>query len=100
MLMRYNRKQKTNTNSQRFDELNLQNKNNKTGHGTNVAKAVGNNLVLNGVLQIRRTKNIYLGNNHTLKRGTTMTRMNGVKEKYSSEIITIVEKFTYYFRLL
>ena len=42
-----------------------------------VAQAVGNNLVVYGVLQIRRTRKIYIGKNHTLKMCTTRTTMNG-----------------------
>ena len=46
-----------------------------------VAEAVGKYLVVYGVLQIRRNNN-NIGNNHTLKRGTTMTTMNGVGGGY------------------
>ena len=41
------------------------------------AEAVWDNLVVYGVLQIRRTRKIYFGKNHTLKRCTTRTNMNG-----------------------
>ena len=46
-----------------------------------VAEAVGANLVVYGVLQIRRTRKIYLGK-YIIKRGTTMTSMNGVGGGY------------------
>ena len=43
----------------------------------NVAEAVGNNLVVYGVLQIRCIREIYIEINHFLKRCTTRTIING-----------------------